>query len=30
VGKYRIIVLIDDERLVVVVVSIGHHRDVYR
>ena len=30
VGDYRIISLIEDERLVVVVVSVGHRRDVYR
>ena len=30
VGDYRIICLIEDERLVVVVVSVGHRRDVYR
>lgn len=30
VGDYRIISLIEDKRLVVVVVSVGHRRDVYR
>jgi mRNA interferase RelE/StbE len=30
VGSYRIIALIDDRKLVVVVVSIGHRRQVYR
>jgi mRNA interferase RelE/StbE len=30
VGDYRIIALIEDERLVVVVISVGHRRDVYR
>lgn len=30
VGSYRIIALIEDNRLVVVIVSVGHRRDVYR
>lgn len=30
VGDYRIIALIEDKRLVVVVISFGHRRDVYR
>lgn len=30
VGSYRIVCLLEDERLVVVVVSVGHRRDVYR
>ena len=30
VGDYRIIALLEDRRLVVVVVSVGHRRDVYR
>ena len=30
VGSYRIVCLLQDERLVVVVVSVGHRRDVYR
>ncbi|WP_103061963.1 type II toxin-antitoxin system RelE family toxin [Actinomyces qiguomingii] len=30
VGEYRIIYTIDDGRLVVVVVTLGHRRDVYR
>ena len=30
VGDYRIICLLEDERLVVVVVSVGHRREVYR
>lgn len=30
VGKYRMIYQIQDERLVVLVVRIGHRRDVYR
>jgi mRNA interferase RelE/StbE len=30
VGNYRITTLIEDKRLVVVVVSIGHRREVYR
>jgi mRNA interferase RelE/StbE len=30
VGNYRIVCLIEDQRLVVVVISIGHRRDVYR
>ncbi len=29
-GNYRIIYAIEDERLVVLVVRIGHRRDVYR
>ena len=30
VGDYRILYLIEDDRLVVVVISVGHRRDVYR
>ena len=30
VGKYRMIYQVQDERLVVLVVRIGHRRDVYR
>lgn len=30
VGDYRVIYTIEDDRLVVVVVTIGHRRDVYR
>jgi mRNA interferase RelE/StbE len=30
VGDYRIIALIEDRRLVIVVISVGHRRDVYR
>lgn len=30
VGDYRILCLIEDERLVVLVVEVGHRRDVYR
>jgi mRNA interferase RelE/StbE len=30
VGDYRIVCRIEDERLVVLVVGIGHRRDVYR
>jgi mRNA interferase RelE/StbE len=30
VGGYRIICMIEDRRLVVVVVSVGHRREVYR
>lgn len=30
VGSYRVVCLIEDERLVVVVVSVGHRREVYR
>jgi mRNA interferase RelE/StbE len=30
VGDYRIISLIEDKKLVVVVVSVGHRRNVYR
>ena len=30
VGSYRIICTIEERRLVVVVVSVGHRRDVYR
>jgi mRNA interferase RelE/StbE len=29
VGDYRIVAAIDDERLVVLVVTVGHRRDVY-
>lgn len=28
-GRYRILYLIEDDRLVVVVVKVGHRRDVY-
>jgi mRNA interferase RelE/StbE len=30
VGSYRIICILEHERLVVVVVSVGHRRDLYR
>jgi mRNA interferase RelE/StbE len=30
VGDYRVIYTIEDDRLVVVVVALGHRRDVYR
>jgi mRNA interferase RelE/StbE len=30
VGDYRILYAIEDERLVVLVIKIGHRRDVYR
>ncbi len=30
VGDYRILCKIDDERLVVVVIKVGHRREVYR
>jgi mRNA interferase RelE/StbE len=30
IGDYRAICLLEHERLVVVVVSVGHHRQVYR
>lgn len=30
VGDYRILYQIEDERFVVVVISVGHRRDVYR
>lgn len=30
VGDYRVIYTIEDDRLIVVVVAIGHRRDVYR
>jgi mRNA interferase RelE/StbE len=30
VGDYRVIYTIEDDRLVVVVITIGHRRDVYR
>jgi len=30
VGDYRVISLIEDEKLVVVIVSVGHRRDIYR
>jgi mRNA interferase RelE/StbE len=30
VGEYRVIYTIEDDRLVVVVVALGHRRDVYR
>lgn len=29
-GRYRIVYTIEDDRLVVVVVKVGHRRDVYR
>jgi mRNA interferase RelE/StbE len=30
VGEYRIISLIEDEKPVVVIVSVGHRREIYR
>ncbi len=30
VGDYRIVSLIEDKRLVVVVISVGHRRNIYR
>jgi mRNA interferase RelE/StbE len=30
VGEYRILCLLEDDRLVVAVVSVGHRREVYR
>ena len=30
VGDYRIISLTEDERLVIVVISVGHRRDIHR
>jgi mRNA interferase RelE/StbE len=30
VGDYRVLYLIEDERLLILVVKIGHRRDVYR
>lgn len=30
VGDYRILYLVEDERLLVLVIRIGHRRDVYR
>jgi mRNA interferase RelE/StbE len=30
IGAYRAVCLIENERLVVVVVSVGHRREVYR
>ncbi|MGH6917497.1 MAG: type II toxin-antitoxin system RelE family toxin [Geminicoccaceae bacterium] len=30
VGDYRIIALIEDRRLVIVIVSVGHRREVHR
>lgn len=30
VGDYRILYVIEDERLVVVVIRMGHRRDIYR
>jgi mRNA interferase RelE/StbE len=30
VGDYRIIAAIEDDRLVVLVVTVGHRREVYR
>lgn len=30
VGDYRVIYTIEDDRLVVVVITIGHRRDIYR
>ena len=30
VGSYRIVCIIEERRLVVVVVSVGHRREVYR
>lgn len=30
VGDYRVIYTIEDDRLIVIVITIGHRRDVYR
>ena len=30
VGAYRVVFVIEDERLVVLVIKVGHRRDVYR
>ena len=30
VGQYRVAYTIDDDRIVVVVVAVGHRKDVYR
>lgn len=30
VGEYRIVALIEDKTLVIVVISVGHRRDIYR
>jgi mRNA interferase RelE/StbE len=30
IGDYRIVALIEDKRLVIVLISIGHRRDTYR
>ncbi len=30
IGDYRVIVRIEDERLVIVVIAVGHRREVYR
>jgi mRNA interferase RelE/StbE len=30
VGDYRVIYEIDDDRIIVVVVSVGHRRDIYK
>jgi mRNA interferase RelE/StbE len=30
IGDCRIIALIEDKRLVIVVISVGHRRDIYR
>jgi mRNA interferase RelE/StbE len=30
VGHYRIVTVLEDEKLVVVIVSVGHRRDIYR
>jgi mRNA interferase RelE/StbE len=30
IGEWRIITLIEDTRLVIVIISVGHRRDIYR
>jgi mRNA interferase RelE/StbE len=30
IGDWRIITLIEDTRLVIVIISVGHRRDIYR
>lgn len=30
VGEYRLVVKLEDERLVIIVVTLGHRKDVYR
>jgi mRNA interferase RelE/StbE len=30
VGEYRILAKIEDERLIIAIVEIGHHKDVYK